>query len=635
MRKIFLTSGLVVCMACPAFADLTAPTELYPNGTVAGTDPVATPYCTEPTLGGYSGTSTFTAKWTANPYKITYYPGKAKTDLFSHDVTGTATEQNVTYAASVTIKDNTAADLTGGAWSQTGYTFDGWRSDHEIISNASTPALTNDNTEGGAARYTGGATHYNGNALKYNVPGDTKMYAIWSPNKSGQITLDSSVYPNNTTTSTAKYTTATGVTAVNPEKVFSIYETGLYDYDNLSTLTPVNSFTTPSKDGYRFEGFYESDGNTRVINNDGSIVNEAALRSVSSVGGTATWYAHWTPNPYTVTYHPGTAKSGSASHAVSGTNKTTNATFDANYTVIGNSGGTTDTNYSQTGYTFAGWRANYNLSTGASTALTNDNTSGGTSYSAGNGDTYKVVGNVDMYAQWTAKQYNVIYNKGAHSASDNYTDTNGITFDTTYTTLAQATTGITADAGYSFCGWSQSSSDSCTSDTLINAGTAMSAPWTTDDNLTLYAIYKADNFTITYNCGTKPGTQPQSGDVPAQQTVAQDGTYNIAANTCVFNGWHFTGWKCDSDLTQANVMPLNGVTYQPGDNGTFKAAQNVTCTAQWAANVVTTNFVGNGGTVTGGGASCTYDGGITLPSAVTRTGYTFDGWTVTNTPASN
>ena len=632
MRKIFLTSGLVVCMACPAFADL------GPNNKVLDANEQETTTsasCQEPTLEGYSGTSTFTAKWTPNPYKITYYPGKAKTALFSHDVAGTATEQNVTYAASVTIKDNTAADLTGGAWSQTGYTFDGWRSDHEIISNASTPALTNDNTEGGAARYTGGATHYNGTALEYNVPGDTQMYAIWAPNKSGKITLDSSVYPNNTTTSTAKYTTSTGVTAVNPNEVFSIYETGLYDYANLSTLTPVNSFTSPSKDGYTFEGFYESDGNTRVINNDGSIINETALRSVSSVNGTATWYAHWTPNTYTVTYHPGTAKSGSASHAVSGTNKTTNATFDENYTVIGNSGGTTDTNYSQTGYTFDGWLANYTIESGTASALTNDNTEGGTSYSAGDGETYKVVGNVDLYAQWKAKQYDVTYDKGAHSASNNYTDTNGITFDTTYTTLAQATTNITADAGYTFCGWSQSSSDSCTSNTLINAGSAMSAPWTTDDDLTLYAIYKADNFTITYNCGTQPGTQPLTGSVPAQQPVTQDGTYNIAANTCIYQGWHFTGWKCDYDLTQANVMPLNGVTYQPGNTGTFKSAHNVTCTAQWAANEITTTFVGNGGTVTGGGQSCTYEGTISLPSAVTRTGYTFDGWTVTNTPASN
>lgn len=617
MRKIFLTSGLVVCMACPAFADL------GPNNKVLDANEQETTTsasCQEPTLEGYSGTSTFTAKWKANNYNITYAPG-------DHGSGGQTLTNAATFASDYVIRD-LGSDITtkSGVTANTGYHFLSWLGS----STGANPDTTYNSLTPANRTYSETAT-----ISPYSIAGDLTLTAQWKWNVSGAITLDSSVYPNNNTSSQASYTTSSGVTGATPNPLYSAYDIGLFSTQALAeegVTDLLSSITIPAKDGYRFDGFWA--GNSQMIAEDGSILN-AAKTQIPTENTTATWYAHWTPSNYNIVYHPGTAKSGSASHTVSGSDKTVQATFDAAYSIIGNSGSGNDTNYSQTGYTFDGWLANYTIQDGTASALTNDNTEGGTSYSAGDSGTYKVVGNVDLYAQWKAKQYDVIYDKGAHSASNNYTDTNGITFDTTYTTLAQATTNITADAGYTFCGWSQSSSDSCTSNTLINAGSAMSAPWTTDDDLTLYAIYKADNFTITYNCGTQPGTQPLTGSVPAQQPVTQDGTYNIAANTCIYQGWHFTGWKCDYDLTQANVMPLNGVTYQPGNTGTFKSAHNVTCTAQWAANEITTTFVGNGGTVTGGGQSCTYEGTISLPSAVTRTGYTFDGWTVTNTPASN
>ena len=730
MRKIFLTSGLVVCMACPAFADLTA------AGKVEGTSPLADATCQYPTLEGYSGTSTFTAKWTANDYTITYQ------DTTS-DTLGTALygSLNGSVPSAQTVPYDDTVNLTSMTGTRTGYTFSGWTGDKNVRAlNGTDSPLTYNDAE----------------SITYIYPGDATLTAKWDPNKSGAIKLISSVYPSNDTSQTATYTTSTteAVTPATTSTLYSVYNNGLYK-DYLHTTPMVASEEIPVKAGYVFNGFYDSGMTTEYITNAG-VATDAGKRAVTTAGGTDTWYAKWTPNGYTVTYHPGTAKNGSVTHAVSGSNKTTNATFDTGYNVIGNSGSATDTNYSQSGYTFAGWRANYNLGTGTATSLTDSNTSGGTAYSAGDSETYKVVGNVDMYAQWSPKKYQVyyestttcgtfsqsvnpqqvntingvplyrtiqdansnnsltydavytplsladagltvstgytfdgwstirngatvydsigqllpagqamsgawtidlgvdtgwtmlvlqaachpntydaIYKKGLHGTGSDYTHTDGVTFDATYTTLAQATTGITENAGYTFCGWSQNQSDACSASTVIAAGSAMSAPWTTDGNLTLYAIYSANEYTITYDCGTKPGTEDQSGTVPAAQTIAQDGTYNVAANTCVFNGWHFTGWHCDHTLNETGqALVGNTVNFQPGDTGTFKVANNVTCTAQWEANTVTTTFVGNGGTVTGGGSSCLYDGAITLPSAVTRTGYTFDGWTVTNSSGS-
>ena len=68
MKRIFLTSGLVVCMACPAFADL-GPNNMVLDANEQETTTSAA--CKYPTLEGYNGTSTFTAKWTPTYQTIT------------------------------------------------------------------------------------------------------------------------------------------------------------------------------------------------------------------------------------------------------------------------------------------------------------------------------------------------------------------------------------------------------------------------------------------------------------------------------------------------------------------------------------------------------------------------------------
>ena len=442
-------------MACPAFADLGPNNRIMDESQTPPVETNAGATCQQPTLEGYSGTSTFTAIWTANPYKITYYPGVATAPLVAstpHTVSGTATDQQVTFDANVTLKSNTAADLTGGAWAQTGYSFGGWRSDHEILSNASTPALTDNNTAGGAATYTEGATHYNGNQLKYKVPGDTKMYAIWNPNKSGKITLDSSVYPSNNTGATAKYTTSTGVTAVSPDEVFSIYETALYDWAEGQSGAPtaLTSFTAPIKSGYRFDGFYEADGTTQVITDAGAIIEAAALRSVSEVNGTKTWYAHWTPETYTITYTCGTKPNGASTdftngHTTTGNsaNDTDSVTFDTNYTLNANAG-----NCELPGYHFVGWSC-ANLPGTPTLPAT-----GTATYFAANATAnYDYAGNVTCNAVWEANVVGTTWNLDGGSATTAGQST------CTYDSTIGLPSGV-SKTGYTFGGWTVSNNPS-------------------------------------------------------------------------------------------------------------------------------------------------------------------------------
>ena len=390
------------------------------------------------------------AIYSANPYTITYYPGVAKTALYSHNVSGTETTQNVTFDAGVTTKNNNSTDLTGGAWSQTGYTFAGWRSDHDLLTNATSSALANDNTEGGYV-YGAGVSNINATPLTYKVPGNTKMYAIWAPNKSGIITLDSSVYPSNNFNDTAKYTTSTGVTATSPATVVSLYETGLWPstVEQMTAANKIQSFSIPSKTGYTFNGFYEPDGTTQVISNTGAIVNDNALRSVPTEGdSTKVWHAKWTANKRTITYYCG-AQPGSQplTCSASGTNPNCTATapssveitYDTTYNLPDNAG-----TCEYKGWTFSGWACDYELTTGNGVSSNNNENY---AYAESATGTFQVDNNVKCYATWTANTIGLEWDKGV-----------GATGGTGGGTQCTYEGGITIPSapskdGYSFQGW--------------------------------------------------------------------------------------------------------------------------------------------------------------------------------------
>ena len=384
------------------------------------------------------------AIYSANPYTITYYPGVAKTALYSHNVSGTETTQNVTFDAGVTTKNNNSTDLTGGAWSQTGYTFAGWRSDHDLLTNATSSALANDNTEGGYV-YGAGVSNINATPLTYKVPGNTKMYAIWAPNKSGIITLDSSVYPSNDFHETAKYTTSTGVTATSPATVVSIYETGLWPstVEQMTAANKIQSFPIPSKTGYTFNGFYESNGTTQVISNTGAIVNDNALRSVTTEGdSTKVWYAKWTPKPGKIEYDCGTKPSG-ASTTVSGTAPDPLIlNYDEGYTLATNA-----PNCTLPGYHFKGWKCSHDISEGTAGDKTYTGSGSVNTYSVSQSGTFKVVGTVTCSVVWEANTITTNWNANGGTLTNQGLST------CTYDGSIGIPTTIPNRPGYDFNGW--------------------------------------------------------------------------------------------------------------------------------------------------------------------------------------
>ena len=152
-------------------------------------------------------------------------------------------------------------------------------------------------------------------------------------------------------------------------------------------------------------------------------------------------------------------------------------------------------------------------------------------------------------------------------------------------TLATCPDAPAATPGYTFGGWDKAD------------GTAWDyASDKVTDNITLYAKWAANTYTITFDTAGGSEIAP----------ITQDyGTVITAPEAPTREGYTFIGWDKEIPTT----MP----------------AENMTVTAQWEINQYTITFDTNGGSEI---APITQDYGtvITAPEAPEREGYTFIGW---------
>ena len=198
--------------------------------------------------------------------------------------------------------------------------------------------------------------------------------------------------------------------------------------------------------------------------------------------------------------------------------------------------------------------------------------------------------------------------------------------------------------GYTFLGWSTSSS--ATSATW-EAGDTMADSYA-GQNRTLYAVWKANTYNISYNLdnGSKSGSYWPT-------TATYNSAFNVSNPTRTgysFRGWTATGIntstaKYGSTKSSATNSWTSGTTlvyyssYMGFNNLTPSNGGYVTLKANWEANGYTLTMNANGGSIssnsnwTGSGSSVTktvkYDsqyGTLPTSSNISRTGYTFDNW---------
>ena len=161
--------------------------------------------------------------------------------------------------------------------------------------------------------------------------------------------------------------------------------------------------------------------------------------------------------------------------------------------------------------------------------------------------------------------------------------------------------------GYTFVRWNTNTS---------NTGTAYNpgATYTGNAALTLYAIWKANTWTVTFNANGGSGA-------PAAQTKTYGVNLTLSSTKPTRTGYNFVRWNTNTSNT--------GTAYSPG--GTYSANAAVTLYAIWQLQTWTVSYNANGGSGAPANQTKTYGQNLTLSATKpTRTGYDFKRWN-TNT----
>ncbi len=437
-----------------------------------------------------------------------------------------------------------------------------------VLGNVGTPAPLSktDFTFGGwNTQADGNGTTYQADE-SFNMPADNVvLYAIWNPNSSA-VTYD-----------------ANGGTGTIPVDANSPYTPG-------SSVTVLGNIMTPpvTKQYHTFGGW-----NTQA---DGNGTTYQADDSFTMPSNAVTLYALWVPDTYTITYD---ANTGSGNVPVDGSSP---YAVGASVTVLGNVGSPVMTKQY---HTFGGWNTQAD--------------GGGTPYQAG-GNFNMPDNNVTLYAIWTADTYTVTYDANGGTGNVPVDGSSPYEVGESVTVLGNTGNPALTKQYHTFGGWN----------TQINGGGiayqvggSFNMP---DNNVTLYAIWTADTYTVTYDANDGTGNVPVDGSSPYEvgesvTVLGNTGTPALTKQYHTFGGWN----------TMANG---NGTTYQSG-NSFNMPDNNVVLYAIWTADTYTVTYDANGGTGNGPvdanspyevGESVTVLGNVGTPNPLTKTNYTFGGW---------
>ena len=292
---------------------------------------------------------------------------------------------------------------------------------------------------------------------------------------------------------------------------------------------------------------------------------------VTAIGNTETgnkeYWAKWEANTYTVTLNAGggTINNGNVTGYTYGVGATLPTAGDMTYT----------------GHTFKGWYDNENLTGFPVTAISNTET-----------------GNKEYWAKWEANTYTVTLNAGGGTINSG--NVTGYTYGVGATL---PTAGDMTYTGHTFKGWYDN--ENLTGSPVTAIGN------TETGNKEYWAKWEANTYTVTLNAG---GGTINNGNVTGY-------TYGVGATLptagdMTYTGHTFKGWYDNENLTG---FPVTAISNTETGNKEYWA--------KWEANTYTVTLNAGDGTINSGDVtSYTYGVGATLPTDVTRTGYTFKGW---------
>ena len=304
-------------------------------------------------------------------------------------------------------------------------------------------------------------------------------------------------------------------------------------------------------------------GLTQIQQIEASLASTYGLSGYTSTNGTyastgdITLYAQWNS---TITYNGNGQTS-----ATSTVPAVTTATGTAANTTLANAG-----TMLKTGYTFAGW---------------NTQADGlGTNYASGL-TTYQSAGNVTLYAKWTRT---ITYNSNGATSGSPERATDVFVNSTTPSISTFPTVGTMVKTGYTFAGWSTTTS-----------GTALSTPYSTTGEVPLYARWTANTYTIVYDTSTVT-----SGTM-ADTSFTAGTAFSLRANAFARTGYTFKNWNTvanGSGTTYTNSQSItlyDGLTLYPQWTLAAPGAPTVSVSAGNTEVTVTPTAAAASGTTVG------------------------------------
>ena len=223
--------------------------------------------------------------------------------------------------------------------------------------------------------------------------------------------------------------------------------------------------------------------------------------------------------------------------------------------------------------------------------------------------------------------YTVVYNKNKPSAASH--DVTGTMANSTYqygvsSTLRSNTYALT---GWTFTGWNTKADGSGT--TYANKATVSNWSIANGVTITLYAQWKANTYTVTYDKNKPSTASSQVAGTMTKSTYTYDVSSNLRTNTYTLTGWTFTGWNTKADGSGTTYSNKASVKNWTSTNGA-----NIILYAQWEANTYTIKYDKNKPSnatheVTGTMANNVYAydvANVLRTNTYALTGWTFTGW---------
>lgn len=340
-----------------------------------------------------------------------------------------------------------------------------------------------------------------------------------------------------------------------------------YYYVNDTTVTL--SSTKPTRSGYNFLGWSTSSTATSASYSAGGSM------SVSGKAANITLYAVWEQQIGRIIYNANGGTGAPAEH-----------TFTTSPVAL------SSTEPTRSGYEFLGW----STSSSATAAQ----------YQPGVSYAFSTLGSTTLYAVWSIINYTVIYDM--NGGTDVFPQQ---TFNANNRVVTINST-IPTRTGYTFIGWSETKTATTSSYTAGNTYTLSLKHYT------LYAIWKAKTYTISYNANGGTGTI-------SSQTKTYGTNITLASSGFTRSGYSLSHWNTQSDGS--------GLSYNLGSSYADAGAVNVTLYAIWSVGEYSLIYNANGGTG-GPGADAKKFGSrwkINVVTAPSRTNYTFKGWAESDT----